>query len=249
MPKVAKVLPVVTEEIVTVKRDEKSIVALTTSGKSLAPQLAIKIKTQADLDNAVAMVQVGEAWVAKVVALTEPVKTATHAAHKAAVQLEKDLFAVLSSPLTTLRNEISRYIESKAAEERERQRKLDAAQVEKNRLAAKDAADTARKAGADKETVAEIVEAVKATPAPLARPAFNMPQPASSVTRWDVDREEYDLYELCVAIVNQPKEGNTYLGLVEPNFTTLRNRAIEGRENARIPGFKVVKKSGVAIRG
>jgi hypothetical protein len=237
-----------TVEIVKVNFDQKSQGALLKESESLVPQLQITIRTQAQLDHAVAMTRVGDAWLEKWFELTDPVKEATNQAHKAAVKMQNDGARVISDKLKILRAGISKFLADVEAERIREQNEADAEQRRLNQEEADRVAKLAKKSGADKETVAEIKEQVLATPAPIVRQAYVPPANTSTVTRWDIDRENYDLYELCLAIVKFPKAGNHLLTLIEPNFVNLKSRATEGKENAVIPGFKVKKLVGVAIR-
>jgi hypothetical protein len=235
-------------EIVKVNYDRDEHGKIVKQRAALVPKLNLKITNKKQLDEALEIAALAEQWIENADALTGPVKKATDVAHKAAVKLWNDMRAPVAGPLAILKQTIFRYVEDQKRIERQRQLDADAAQERINRKAADEAAKGAQKAGADKETVAEIRETVLATPAPLVRPKVEIPADVSTRTTWDVDREDFDLYELAKAIAALPRAGNHLLELIEPNFTNLRNRAIAGKETAVIPGFKVIKKTGGSIR-
>jgi hypothetical protein len=237
-----------TAEIVKVNYDSKSQISLEVQREHIVPKLNIKIKNQKQLDQAVEIVKLAEQWIANAEAFVNPVVDATHKAHKAAVQMRKDLTDKVYRPLGMLKVAIFDFVEEGKRVTRQKQLDADADQERINREAAEKAAKAATKAGADKETVAEIRDNVLATAAPLVRSVVEVPEEVSIRTTYDVDREDYDLYALAVAIAKLPKAGNHLLELIEPDFVNLRARAVAGKETAVIPGFKVVKKTGGSIR-
>lgn len=235
-------------EIVIVRTDQKSLASLAGSGDVLSKQLSIKITTQAELDTAAALLRAAEAWRAQVMVHTAPVKKATDEAHKAAVKMEKDMLARLNGPIDSLRAAMSKFIAGRTAKEQQRQLEADNAQRAKNQEIADQQAKLAKKAGADKETINSIVEEILATPAPAVRTGFTMPAGTSSRKTYDVDRESFDLYKLCCAVANSPREENIYLPLVVPNWQAIKNRFIEAKGKANVPGFTGTENNGVAIK-
>jgi multidrug efflux pump subunit AcrA (membrane-fusion protein) len=235
-------------QIVKVNYDTNSQTALVKQRERIVPKLTITIKNQTQLDAAVEMAKLAEQWIENASAFVDPVVKATDAAHKAAVKLRKELTSPVAGPLGILKTAIFNFIAEQGRIQRQAQLDADAEQERINREAAEKAAKAATKAGADKETVAEIRDNVLATAAPLVRSKVQAPADVSTRTTYDVDREDFDLYALAVAIAKLPKTGNHLLELIEPNFVNLRARAVAGKETAVIPGFKVVTKTGGSIR-
>lgn len=222
--------------------------ALATQSKQLVSKFTIVIRDQDTLDKATALAKLGDQWIENAEAAIDPVVDATHAAHKAAVKMRNDLIAPIAGPLKILKSAIFAFVEKTRREARQKQLDAEAEQNRKNKEDADRIAKAAKKQGADTETVHEIRETVLARPAPVVEPRYDIPQDVSTRTTWDVDREKYDLYALCAAIVKLPKEGNHLLELVEPNWVNLRRRAVSGKESTIIPGFTVKKSTGGSIR-
>jgi hypothetical protein len=231
--------------IVKVKApDTASMVA---QGKRIVPKLSLLITNQDTLNDATMWAKAAEQWIVNVEATVDPVVDATNKAHKAAVKMRSELLAPVAGPLKLLKLAIFTFIETKRREDRERQLKLEAEQDRKNKEDADRIAAAAKKTGADRATVAAVKEEVLSRPAPIVQPKVTAPETVTTRTTWDVNREKYDLYALCVAIAQLPKEGNHLLELVEPNFVNLRRRAVSGHETAIIPGFTVKKTVGGSL--
>jgi hypothetical protein len=241
-------VPKVPQQAEIVKVNLPDSTTLAKQSKQLLPKLEIKITNQETLDEATRMANLADQWIENAEALTDPVVDATNKAHKAAVKLRNDLINPVIVPLKALKQSIFSYIDRVNREAKQRQLDAEAEQDRKNREEADRLAKAAVKTGADKETVEEIRDTVLSRPAPIVQPKAKAPENVSTSTRWDVDREKYDLYALCLAIVKFPKEGNHLLALIEPNFPALRTRATEGKENAVIPGFTVKKIIGGSFR-
>jgi hypothetical protein len=234
-----------TAEIVKVNPPDTS--AMVAQGKRIIPRLEIKIKDQDTLDEAHKWAQAAESWIKTVEATVDPVVDATNKAHKAAVKMRTDILAPISGPLKLLKSAIFQYIDKVNRENRQRQLDAEAEQDRKNREDAERIAKAAKKTGADRETVAAVKEEVLSRPAPIVAPKVAAPETVITRTTWDVDRDNYDLYELVKACAALPKAGNHLLELIEPNWTNLRRRAVSGKDTALIPGFTVKSKVGGSL--
>jgi hypothetical protein len=204
-----------------------------------------EIANSTQLESAVNFARLAETWCENAHASWDPVVETANTAHKTAVAKRREFIDPVEKPLAGLKAEIFRFNQALLAENRRAQLEAENNQRKLNAKAATAAVAGAKKAGADTETLKEIAEVIKSTPAPIVELAA--PVGLTGRTLWDVDREKYSLYELCQAIVALPEKGNHLLELIEPNFKNLKSRATSGKDKAVIPGFTVVSKASGSL--
>lgn len=152
------------------------------------------------------------------------------------------LKSLLSDAIRNLKNHRAKFLSDEAEKARMAQLAAQAAQDRINKKAADDAAAAAKKAGADKATVAEIKQAVLATPAPIVESkAANVAEAQNVSLRYNYTAQITDLSRfLAYAIANKVML-NT-LAVATPELEkAFRKMATDQKEQFQYPGITFKK--------
>ena len=172
----------------------------------------------------------------------EPIKTAAHNAHKAAVTAEKKFLDPLMQAKNIIKNSISTWEveQSRIRAEAERKAIEEATKKEEEERLAK--AIEAEKAGKTTAEVEKIIE----TPTPIKvapiKPTFERDSRVSTRETWRA--EVVDLRLLCQAIV----DGKAPLESIDANIPALNILVRATKENFAVPGVRAIKETNVVMR-
>lgn len=202
---------------------------------------ALTITDQQSFNQAASTLQVIAGLQKRIKEHHEPIKTAAHAAHKAAVSAEKRLLDPLDQASQIVRRAISAWtVEQervRLAQER-RLAELARKQEEESRLQAAIEAEEDGHA----EAVAEILDAVQPVPMPIAAPTYEKAAGVSTSIRWGA--RVVNLVELCRAI----GAGLVPETAVEPKMSVLNTMAKVHQARLSIPGVVAVPETVVTAR-
>lgn len=173
----------------------------------------------------------------------DPIIKSTHEAHKQARAALNRVVEPLDRAVSKVKLLMGGFLDAQEKAERERQRQ---AELEAKAAQEKEAGERAAQAeleGADKEDVQAIKDEAKApVPAPLVEPEIKQDKGVYRAKTYDV--EVVSLKSLLNAIT----KGKVPVDAVTPNLKYLKAqaRATEGR--MKIPGVKVIIRTGVRVR-
>ena len=178
----------------------------------------------------------------KIKAHHEPIKTAAHSAHKAAVAAEKIFLDPLNKAKTIIKKAVSIWEQEQARirAEAERKAREEAQKKEEEERLAK--ALEAEKEGKSEAEIEEIIETVKPIEPVKVEPTFERTSGVTTRETWHA--EVTDIKALCQAVT----DGAVAVSAVLPNMPVLNSIARTAKGSMSIPGVKAVPDLSVVTR-
>lgn len=201
---------------------------------SMNGHMKLKKRDQAWVDTAKKTLDASGSVYKDISAVFKKFKQEADLAHKEVIATEAEYLGEMVKVSRLLKTSIADVLDEAEKERQRKQAEIDAKQRELNEQNAKESAKVARSAGADKMAIADIKQSIHETPAPVVAAKIEAPSGTVRSKLWGIDQDDYDLPALVRAAAADP----SLMGLLEPNWTALRNRAIEGKEAMLVPGFR-----------
>lgn len=203
----------------------------------------IIVQDQGSYDAAVSMLTRIRGMREKWAELTDPSIESAHKAHKTALELKNKVDRPLQAEEAALKMKIGRFAQAEEDKRQAEQRRLEAEATETARLTREALVKTYAEAGAPKDAVEALKqEPLSIAPVEQAQPGFQKSAAASV-------RTSYEAEVISLAVLVKAAAKNTaYLGYLQANQPALNAAARAQKEAMNVPGVRVKKDFGVAVK-
>lgn len=207
------------------------------------------VTDQASLNRANALIISCNEWLKAVDRIMDPVREATHKAWKMSIAAQEEFKSPVERPLKALKTAAAKFIADSKAEAERKQREAEDEQRRLNEAEARRTAKALKEMGATKESIQEVKQEIRATPAPVIQPKVEVAQGMSVRTLYSVEIVDMKAF---IAHLAHDQYLLTLFGysaaLKKALESELRGEGAKRKDTYSIPGTRLVKTASGAWR-
>ncbi len=208
------------------------------------------VTDQESLNRANALIISCNEWLKAVDRIMDPVREATHKAWKMSIAAQEEFKVPVERPLKALKAAAAKFIADAQAEVQRKQREAEEEQRKLNEAEARRTARALKEMGATKESIQEVKQEIRATPAPVIQPKIAAPTGMSGRMLYSAEITDLKQFLSHLAsdsyLVTLFGYSATFRKAIE---SELRGEATKRKDAYCIPGTKLIKTASGSWRG